>query len=120
MLDETLKLELRKKLEEEKSKLDEELGKFAKPTGAPGDFETQIEDIGTDRDENATEVEDYSDKLGLENNLEGQLKDASDALKRMEGGSYGICENCHEEIDIERLKAYPAAKTCIKCKGDKL
>jgi DnaK suppressor protein len=111
-----LQKELKTKLEEEKIKLEEELLKIAKPTGTPGDFETKFSEIGTDKDDNATEVEEYADNLSIETNLERQLKDVKDALERMEKGTYGICENCNGEIDAERLKAYPSARVCIKCK----
>ncbi|MCK9378639.1 MAG: TraR/DksA C4-type zinc finger protein [Candidatus Moranbacteria bacterium] len=107
--------ELKGKLVEEKTKLENDLQRIANPTGTPGDYETKFEDLGTDSDENATEVEEYADKLALENDLEKQLKDVLDALKRMEDGSYGFCENCQQDIDIDRLRAYPAARTCIKC-----
>lgn len=116
MINEELSNELKEKLEREKTRLEEELGKFAKPTENPGDFKTQFEDIGPDRDENATEVENYSDNVALENSLEGQLRNSIWALEKMEKGVYGVCENCNKEIDIERLKAYPAAKTCVECK----
>lgn len=111
---ETLK-EFKEKLLTEKTKLEEELSRFAKATDAPGEFETKIGNIGTDEDENASEVEEYADNLALENSLEKQLKDALDALKKIDDRTYGKCLNCQEYIDIERLKAYPAAKNCIKC-----
>jgi DnaK suppressor protein len=38
------------------------------------------------------------------------------ALKKIEEGTYGICENCGEPIGYERLKARPVAIYCIKCK----
>jgi DnaK suppressor protein len=117
MLSEEIKSELRAKLEEEKKKLEKELSNIADPTENPGDFETKFDEIGTDKDDSATEVETYVDNLAVENSLENRLKDVGDALKRMEDGTYGICENCHEEIDIKRLKIYPAARVCIKCKN---
>jgi len=43
------------------------------------------------------------------------LQDTISALERMDQGTYGICENCQEEIDIKRLEINPSAKTCIKC-----
>ena len=116
MINEEMKAKLKAKLEEEKKKLEGELGKIAKPTGTPGDFETKFNEIGTDKDDNATEVEEYADNLSVETSLENQLRDVNDALKKIEKGTYGICENCNEEIDIERLKIYPAARVCIKCK----
>ena len=116
VIDPKIREELKRKLLEEKSRVEEELSRFAKPTGIPGDYETRFNDIGTDVDENASEVEEYADNLALENTLEKELKDANEALARMDQGIYGICENCHKEIDLQRLIAYPAAKTCIKCK----
>ena len=112
-LDTTLFAALKEKLLEEKSRLEAELGRFAKPTGVEGGYETQIENIGTDPDENVTEVEEYVDNLALQSNLEGQLKDVIDALHKMEQGTYGICEDTGKEINPERLKVYPAARTEI-------
>ncbi len=39
-----------------------------------------------------------------------------DALARIEDGSFGICEECGEEISEERLKARPVTTLCIACK----
>ncbi|OGI17432.1 MAG: hypothetical protein A3J63_03800 [Candidatus Moranbacteria bacterium RIFCSPHIGHO2_02_FULL_40_12b] len=108
--------ELKQKLEVEKERLEKELGILGKPTGTPGDYETKFDDIGREWEENATEVEEYVDDLAVETNLEGQLKEVSEALARMEKGTYGICENCGKEIDIEHLRAYPATRTCTKCR----
>lgn len=38
------------------------------------------------------------------------------AQQRIEEGTYGICEECGEEISISRLKARPVTRLCIKCK----
>lgn len=115
MLDQKVLDELKGRLIEEKAKLESELQRIAKPTETPGDYETKFEDLGKEADENATEVRDYADNLAIENDLEKQLKDVNDALERIERGTYGFCDNCQQEIDIERLRAYPAARTCIKC-----
>lgn len=111
--DTTLLAELKGKLLAEKAHLETELSRLGNPTGVIGDYETTIEEIGTDPDENATEVEGYVDNLGVESNLEGQLKDVLAALKKMDQGTYGVCEKTGKEIGIERLKAYPAARTAI-------
>jgi DnaK suppressor protein len=39
-----------------------------------------------------------------------------EALERIEQGTYGICEDCEEEISTERLKARPVTTLCIDCK----
>lgn len=105
---------LKEKLLAEKTRLEGELGRFAKPTGVVGDYTTQFENIGTDPDENASEVEAYTDNIAVEGSLEAELKDVNDALAKMAAGKYGICEKTGEEIPAERLEAYPAARTVIE------
>lgn len=108
--------ELKDALLKEKEALENNLKKIARPVDIKhGDFETSFENIGTDREDNTTEVEQYADNLPVEITLEKSLQDVLAALERMEKGTYGICENCQQEIDLERLKVNPSAKTCIKC-----
>ena len=40
------------------------------------------------------------------------------ALKKMEEGTYGICESCGEYITHQRLKVRPEAVLCISCKEE--
>lgn len=40
-----------------------------------------------------------------------------EALQRIEDGTYGLCEECEEEIGVERLKARPVTTLCIDCKA---
>jgi len=109
-------LELKEMLLKEKGELEENLSRIAKPIDKKeGDYETSFDDIGTDREDNATEVGEYTDNLSVELTLEKRLQEIIEALSRMKDGTYGFCENCKKEIDIERLRANPAAKTCIKC-----
>ena len=46
------------------------------------------------------------------------LKKINDSLKRIENGSFGICNLCGEEIGEKRLKARPMATLCIACKEE--
>jgi DnaK suppressor protein len=48
-----------------------------------------------------------------ERTLIGKIREA---LERIEDGTYGICEECGEEITAERLKARPVTTLCIECK----
>jgi DnaK suppressor protein len=43
------------------------------------------------------------------------LREISDALKRIELGSYGVCPECEEEISTKRLNAVPWARYCVTC-----
>ncbi len=45
------------------------------------------------------------------------LRRLNDALKRIENGTYGVCEDCDSKIPVKRLEAYPAARFCIACKS---
>jgi RNA polymerase-binding protein DksA len=47
------------------------------------------------------------------------LYQIDDALKRMEEGTYGVCQPCNKPITMSRLKAVPYASLCIKCQRDK-
>jgi len=38
------------------------------------------------------------------------------AIRKIEDGSYGICEECDEMIGLKRLQARPEAPLCIQCK----
>jgi RNA polymerase-binding transcription factor DksA len=106
--------ELKNKLIQEKEKLETELKQFASPTDKEGDFKTNFpDDLGNRDDENATEVEEYADRLAIEKTLETKLSDVLKALNKIEAGTYGIDENTGEEISIERLRVYPAATTNV-------
>lgn len=38
------------------------------------------------------------------------------ALRKIDEGSYGICEECEDTIALKRLQARPEAPLCIQCK----
>jgi DnaK suppressor protein len=44
------------------------------------------------------------------------IRKIRNSLDDIEDGSYGICEDCGDDISIERLKARPVAKRCYGCK----
>ncbi|MBP1714174.1 MAG: zinc finger transcriptional regulator, TraR/DksA family [Deltaproteobacteria bacterium] len=46
-----------------------------------------------------------------------KLHAAEEALERIRGGTYGICEECGDEIGGERLKVMPLAKSCVTCQS---
>lgn len=46
------------------------------------------------------------------------LKKIDQALVKIEGGDYGTCESCGEEIGVARLTARPVAQLCIDCKTE--
>ncbi|MBW2731839.1 MAG: TraR/DksA C4-type zinc finger protein [Deltaproteobacteria bacterium] len=46
------------------------------------------------------------------------LKKIDLALGKIENGSFGICEDCGEDVSIKRLEARPETTLCIRCKED--
>jgi len=63
----------------------------------------------------ATDNYDREFSLGLASNERKFLYELDDALKRIEDGSFGICDDCKGQITKIRLKAVPSARLCIKC-----
>ena len=47
------------------------------------------------------------------------IKKIRKSLEAIESEDYGLCEDCGEEISIERLKARPVRSFCIRCKTKK-
>lgn len=41
----------------------------------------------------------------------------NEALERIRGGTYGVCVECHEEVQPKRLEAVPWARHCIECQA---
>lgn len=39
-----------------------------------------------------------------------------EALERINDGTFGICEDCGEEIPLKRLEARPVTTLCVDCK----
>lgn len=44
------------------------------------------------------------------------IKKIKTALAKIDEGTFGICEECGEEIALARLKARPVTAYCIQCK----
>ena len=47
------------------------------------------------------------------NAVEGELEDIDDALRKLDEGTYGICEECGKPIDEARMEAVPWARYCV-------
>ncbi len=53
--------------------------------------------------------------LGRQNFM---LKKIDNALFKIKNGTFGTCEECEGEIEINRLRARPVATQCIACKEE--
>jgi DnaK suppressor protein len=77
--------------------------------------------------ENREQFPDPTDRASLEGNRNLMLRirdrerklitKIDEALGRIDDGSYGKCEECGQDIGIERLRARPVTTLCIDCKS---
>lgn len=63
----------------------------------------------------ATDNFDREFTLGLASTEQQTLNAIDVALRKIEEGTYGICEECDKQIPQKRLTAMPYARLCIKC-----
>jgi RNA polymerase-binding protein DksA len=73
-------------------------------------------DVGVD-DESAdagTATFEREKELSIEQNVRDLIAKIERALKRIDAGTFGICEVCGKPIEKARLKALPYADLCIK------
>ena len=47
------------------------------------------------------------------------LREIDGALRRVAGGTYGVCESCGERVSANRLKAIPWARFCLSCEENR-
>ncbi len=85
--------------------------------------EATIEDMNeaievfADPADRATMESDRAFTLRLRDRERRLIKKIQAAIQRIEDGSFGVCEDCGEDISIPRLKARPVTKLCIQCKS---
>jgi DnaK suppressor protein len=47
-----------------------------------------------------------------------EIQEIDAALMRVARGEYGVCADCADEIEVERLQALPAAQRCNPCQAN--
>jgi len=66
----------------------------------------------------ATSQSDQGMILRLRGREKGLLKKIEEALARIEGGEFGICDECGDDISLKRMEARPVTTLCIRCKEE--
>ena len=106
----------KQKLEEEKALVEQELERVGRRNpDNPADWEaTPVEGAMQEADENdaADNVEEYSQRVAINDTLEVRYNQIKKALEKIASGTYGVCEVCNKEIESDRLEANPSATTC--------
>lgn len=99
------------KLLEEKKEIEVDLAKRKKDL-----------DFGSDTDhleEEADETEELGYYIGLKETLKEKLNAIQNALQKIENKTFGKCEKCGKDIEIEVLRVAPESNLCKHCKMQK-
>jgi DnaK suppressor protein len=80
-------------------------------------FSVNTDDRFDELDQASTDIE-QSMRMRLCNRETLYIKKIDEALKRIEDGTFGECEECGENIEVKRLEARPTATLCVTCKED--
>ena len=107
--------ELRQRLEAERAELQVQLTTIEETS-----FATSQSDISGEvsfDEENAdagTFTFERERDLSIENNVRDLLAKIDRAIRRMDAGTYGLCDRCGKPIEKARIKALPYVDLCIK------
>ena len=71
-------------------------------------------DTGDEADQAAASM-DRDLQFELSDTERNTLDQIEGALRKMDKGNYGACEQCRKPIETLRLKALPFARYCIRC-----
>ncbi len=82
------------------------------------DTETESAEATADPNEHADKLEEYEEHQAINDELEVRYNLIKRALKKIEDGTYGMCEISNEPIEADRMEANPAARTCKKHMGE--
>jgi DnaK suppressor protein len=107
--------DLQARLLEERGELQTQLATIEEDTFATTQSEMSG-DVGLD-DESAdagTATFEREKDLSIEQNVRDLLDKIERALKRIDAGTYGVCERCGKSIEKARIKALPYVDLCIK------
>ena len=81
------------------------------------DFSVNSDDHLDEIDQAATDV-DKEMRMRLCNREALYVKKVEEALRRIDDGTFGECEECGEDIELRRLEARPTATLCVGCKEE--
>ena len=78
---------------------------------------TDNSEIFADPADRATMESDRAFTLRIRDRERKLIKKIRAGLTRLDNGTFGICEECGDDIGVPRLKARPVTRLCINCKS---
>lgn len=115
-MDEKTLARLRASLESRRSEIAREVGFMSDEIRSIGE-DQGIENgsLGNHMAEDGSNVMEAERLSTISEDLRSLLNQIDAAFRRMDDGSYGICERCGKPINEERLEAFPYVAHCIEC-----
>jgi RNA polymerase-binding transcription factor DksA len=111
------KKKIKEKLEKERDVLLEEMQGMGKLNTETSEWEATPEETDfkeTDQNDLADRFENFESRSSMIVTLGARLNSILRALKSVNRESFGKCEVCKKDIEMARLQANPAARTCKK------
>jgi len=102
--------EERARLEEMRSTFDEEHLRDESEEDSTG----ELSSLDQHQADLGSETFEREKDLSILEQVEAELADVEHALRRLDDGTYGICEACGRPIEDARLEALPAARFCVE------
>lgn len=106
--------EARAGLQEEAERLREEISASAK--ALTGLMRDSGDGAGDDQADTGTKNVTREHEMALAGNAREVLYQTERALRRLEAGTYGLCESCGNPVGKARMQAFPRATLCVDCK----
>ena len=69
-----------------------------------------------DPNDRASEESEWTVEFRIRERERNLVLKIREAIKRIDEGTFGVCEECGEPISLKRLKARPVTTYCIDCK----
>lgn len=101
--------EFRAKLEA----LERELAGAVSGLASTPEFGDDVEDSA----EEAEEAEALGVNLGVENVVKNRLERVREAIRKIDEGTFGVCERCGRDIGKDLLSLNPESELCRSCKS---
>ena len=114
VLTESQQAELRKLLDTRETSLRSSMALSRQRTREAGE---SLRDADGDVGDVAFEDESMSTGIAMTEHWADEIEAISRARRRLESGTYGVCSECEQPIEMERMHSLPTAERCQKCQS---
>ena len=111
------KQKIKESLEKERDVLLAQMSDMGKMNPETGEWEAmpEAQDFPeADSNDQADRFEEFESRSSMIKDLGNRLNNILSSLKNINRVSFGKCEVCGKDIELTRMEANPAAKTCKK------